>query len=79
MKNMIRGLLQARFVIAQILFLNYPQAESMDDLPVELVRAFDAMTEIIKDYNTYISVAKFNHWWVNRTYYRDALAKLAKL
>lgn len=66
-------ILPARIALAKILILNYPDAATPADLPQELVRSFDVLTEIagaVGVKGKYAS-AYFDLWWKSRNSFRQ--------
>jgi len=60
-------LLPARKVLARMIFESYPDAETLDEIPQELVQAFDILTDIVRS-NSHgtTRVTYFEKWWNRR-------------
>jgi len=64
-------LYRARRVLARRLILDYPNIQVIDDLPPELVHAFDTITDIIGDQHPARYLATFAQWWKVRKTLRE--------
>ena len=65
-------MLPARLALARILVMEYPDAESPDDLPQVLVHSFNVITGIVGKYGKeHHAVTHFDIWWDARELLRD--------
>jgi len=65
----LSGMERARLELARVLLLGYPDADSLDDLPQELIHSFDMLIKLsqtLDGRNRLLWTGCFSDWWKMR-------------